>query len=479
MRTSLRGTRTTRTGISRRTRRATGAVLALTLALSAAACGGGGGSGSGGADGSGGGARDGGPPAQDRETVRLPDLKGQKLQVAAVWTGDEAKNFGKVTDEFEQRTGAEVEFVPTGDSVATFIGSKIEGGQPPDVAMLPQVGVLRQFAEKGWAKPLDPATERQLKKNYSAGWRELGSHRGPDGKQSYGVYVKAANKSLIWYNTSAYETAGVGEPKTWKEFLADARVLADSGVPPVAVGGADGWVLTDWFENIYLSQAGPEKYDRLARHEIKWTDPSVRKALETLAELFGRKELLAGGNQGALRTEFPKSVTQVFAQAQAPEAASVFEGDFVGVNIAHDTEARIGEDAKAYPFPRVGAKPPVVTGGDAAVALKDTEAAHALLTFLASTDAAAIWAAEGGFVSPNKELDPAVYPNEVQRGIAEALTGAGDDFRFDMSDQAPAAFGGTKGEGEWKALQDFLKNPDDVGGAQRSLEQAALKAYDR
>ena len=33
-----------------------------------------------------------------------------------------------------------------------------------------------------------------------------------------------------------------------------------------------------------------------------------------------------------------------------------------------------------------------------------------------------------------------------------------------MSDQAPQSFGGTPGKGEWKDLQDFLKNPKDVAG---------------
>ena len=36
-----------------------------------------------------------------------------------------------------------------------------------------------------------------------------------------------------------------------------------SGVPPYSIGGADGWTLTDLFENIYLRQAGPDKYDQL------------------------------------------------------------------------------------------------------------------------------------------------------------------------------------------------------------------------
>ena len=48
-----------------------------------------------------------------------------------------------------------------------------------------------------------------------------------------------------------------------------------------------------------------------------------------------------------------------------------------------------------------------------------------------------------------------------------------------MSDQAPQAFGGTPGKGEWKDLQDFLKNPKDVAGTQQKLEADAAKAYER
>jgi alpha-glucoside transport system substrate-binding protein len=445
---------------SRTTRAATAVVAALALSLTAA-CGGG---------------EDGGKDTgsdSDKASVELPKLDGEKIQVAAVWTGPEQENFQKVLDEFEKRTGAEVEFVPTGDNVATYLGSKIEGGAPPDVAMLPQVGVLEEFAANGWLKKLGDDAQKELGKNFSPGWQDLGSHEGTQ----YGVYFKAANKSLMWYNTAAFEMAGVGEAKTWDEFIKNARTLSDAGVEPVSVGGADGWTLTDWFENIYLSQAGPDKYDQLADHEIKWTDPSVKKALESLGELFGEETLLAGGTNGAIQASFPQSVITTFSDVEAPKAAMVFEADFVGVNIKNDTDAKIGQDAKVFPFPAVGQESPVVTGGDAAVALKDSKAAQAMLTFLASTDAAELMAEQGGFVSPNKEMDMGSYPDAVQREIAKALLAAGDDFRFDMSDQAPAAFGGTKGEGEWKALQDFLQKPDDVAGAQQALEAAAAKAY--
>ncbi|TJZ56072.1 carbohydrate ABC transporter substrate-binding protein [Streptomyces piniterrae] len=453
-----------RTRHDRSVARATACLAAAAAcALALAGCGSGGTK----DDGSGGGR--GGSTAP---TVKLPKLDGQRLQVTAVWTGAERENFGKVLDEFERRTGAKVDFVPSGDDMAGFVGSKIAGGGPPDVAMLQQVGVLNEFAKKGWLKPLGATAKAQLARNYTKGWRDLGAHEGTP----YGVYFKASNKSLVWYNAKAFDDAGVREPKSWRDFLKVAQTVSESGVEPVSVGGSDGWTLTDWFENVYLSQAGPEKYDQLARHEIKWTDPTVKRALTTLGQLFGRKDLLVGGNSGALQTDFPTSVTQAFSGGDAPKGAMVSSADFAAANIAQ-TKAVVGTDAKVFAFPAVGAESPVVTGGDVAVALKDGRAAQALLTFLASTDAAKIWAQAGGFISPNKELDQAAYADDVMRKIAKALVAAGDDFRFDMSDQAPAGFGGKPGQGEWKDLQDFLKKPADVAGVQAQLEKDAAKSF--
>ncbi|MBA8978039.1 alpha-glucoside transport system substrate-binding protein [Streptomyces aureorectus] len=442
--------------------RAAAALAAGALALSLTACGGG----DDGDDDKGGGT------GGTENTVTLPELDGASLEVAAVWTGAEQANFKKVLAEFEKRTGAKVTFVPAQDPIINFLGSKIAGGAPPDVAMLPQPGAVRQAVEKNWAKPLGAKARAELAENYSPGWQDIGT---VDGKQ-YGVYYKAANKSLIWYNAQVFENAGASEPKTWDELLTAAQTVYDSGVTPFSVGGAEGWTLTDWFENVYLSQAGPEKYDQLARHEIKWTDPSVTEALATLAEIWGKKDYVAGGASGALQTDFPASVTQTFTGGDQPKAGMVYEGDFVQVNIG-ETEAEVGTDAKVFPFPAVGDAPPVVSGGDAAVILEDSEAAQALVTFLASPDAARIHAGLGGYLSPNRNVPASAYPNDVQRKMAKALVDAGDDFRFDMSDQAPQAFGGTPGKGEWKALQDFLKNPRDIAGTQARLEADAAAAY--
>ncbi|MDO0914506.1 ABC transporter substrate-binding protein [Streptomyces sp. DT2A-34] len=447
-----------------RAARTAAAVAAGALALSLTACGG--------DDNDSSGNEQGGTGQETAGTVTLPKLNGESLEVAAVWTGAEQDNFKKVLAEFEKRTGAKVTFVPAQDPIINFLGSKVAGGQPPDIAMLPQPGAIKQAVDKKWAKPLGADAVKELQENYSQGWQDIGK---VDNKH-YGVYYKAANKSLIWYNNAVFENAGATEPKTWDELLTTAQTVYDSGVTPFSVGGAEGWTLTDWFENIYLSQAGPEKYDQLAKHEIKWTDASVKNALTTLAQVWGKKDYVAGGATGALQTDFPASVTQTFTGGDQPKAAMVYEGDFAQVNITQ-AKAEVGTDAKVFPFPAVGDTAPVVSGGDAAVILQDSKAAQALATFLASPDAATIQAKLGGYLSPNRNVDNSAYPNDVQRKIAKALIDSGDDFRFDMSDQAPQAFGGTPGKGEWKALQDFLKNPSDIAGTQRKLEADAAAAY--
>src|SRR5699024_10316502 len=181
---------------------------------------------------------------------------------------------------------------------------------------------------------------------------------------------------------------------------------------------------------------GAAVYDRLTDHARRWSGPSVEEALNSLAEIWGTDGFVA---EGALQNDFPTSVTTVFSSG---EAAMVYEGDFVAGVISGETDAVVGEDANFFPFPAVGDAPAVVGGGDVAVAFTDTEATMALMSYLASPEAAEIWVAEGGFTSPNKAVDTSLYPDDISRGIAEGLIAAGDAFRFDMSDQMPSEFGG-------------------------------------
>ncbi|GAA0930587.1 ABC transporter substrate-binding protein [Pseudonocardia zijingensis] len=404
----------------------------------------------------------------DLAAARSGPLTGQTIEVLAVWSDEEQAAFERVLDVFEERTGATVTYVSGGDEVPTVLATRLAGGSPPDVAGVAQPALVRTLARAGSLVPLDPATEAAIDAGFAPVWKELGTVDGT----LYGFVFKAANKSTIWYDVRQLGP-GFVPPRTWDEFEETLRKLSDTGRTPLSVGGADGWTLTDWFENVYLQTAGGPMYDRLARHEIPWTDPSVRTALQTLARVF-RPEHLPGGIDSALQTEFAESVVDVFGED--PRASIVFEADFVAGVIAESTSATVGVDARVFPFPRIGPASSVVSGGDTLVALTDEPGTQALVQFLASSEAASIWAAQGGFVSPNREVRLEQYPDDSTRQIAEELVGA-DNLRFDMSDLMPSALGATRGDGFWRAMQDHLADPAQIDRILAELEAEATAAY--
>ncbi|HXV57982.1 MAG TPA: ABC transporter substrate-binding protein [Gaiellaceae bacterium] len=393
------------------------------------------------------------------------------VSVMAVWTGPEQEAFQAVLDGFtEANPDVTVNYTSAGDQLPTQLSTAVEGGNPPDIAVLPQPGLMRDFAEQGALQPIDFA-QGDIEENFGESVIELGTVDGT----LYGFLFKAANKSLVWYNVQAFSDAGVEPAEDWDTFIENGATLSASGVPAYSIGGADGWTLTDLFENIYLRTAGPDMYDQLAAHEIPWTDQSVKDALAEMAKIVGDAQNIAGGTQGALQTDFPTSVTQVFADP--PAAAQVLEGDFVAGVITDSTDAEPGEGFDVFPFPAVGDSGSVVVGGgDTVVMFEDSPAAQALVQYLTTPEAAQIWAERGGFASLNRNLDPSVYPDEITQTTAGAL-GEAEAFRFDLSDLQPAEFGGTVGQGLFKLFQDFLANPDDIDGITQQMEDAASQAF--
>jgi alpha-glucoside transport system substrate-binding protein len=391
------------------------------------------------------------------------------LAWVGIWSGAEQKHFQAVLDAFQKKfPGVKVKYTSAGDNVPTVLSTAVAGGNPPDLASIGQPGLVKQFAQRKAIKPID-FVKPTMTKNYTPSWITLGTVSG----HLYGMVFKGANKSTVWYSVPAFKNAGVKPAKTWTQLLADAKTLRASGTPAYSIDGGDGWPLTDMFENVYIRTAGAAKYDQLSTHAIKWTDPSVKTALKTMAQIYGDTGNIVGGTTGALQALLADSVNNVFSTP--PKAAMTFEGDFVPT--AATVKAKPITGYNVFPFPSInGSAPAVVGGGDTVAMFKDTPAARALISYLATPEAATIWAKLGGFSSPNKGVPASAYPDALTRTTATGLAQA-KIFRFDMSDLAPAAFGGTAGQGEWKILQDFLKSPKNIDGTASALEKAAAAAY--
>jgi maltose-binding protein MalE len=390
-----------------------------------------------------------------------------------IWTGSEATAFGDVIKAFNKvYPKVHVNYHSLGNNLPTVLATAITGGHPPDMADIAQPGYVKQLVQQGHLKPISYANSA-IASNFGASWRQLGTFSG----KMYALPFKASNKSLLWYNVPAFKAAGVTAPKTWAQLIKDANTLKASGTPAFSVGGADGWTLTDLFENIYLRTYGVAKYDALAAHKIKWTDPSVKKALTYMGQIVGNSANLAGGSSGALQYNFNDSVTNAFASP--PKAAIVLEGDFVAGVILSSTKAKANSGFNVAPFPSItpGADAGAVEiSGDLFVTFRDNPAIEAFVKFLATAKAAEAWAKHGGFATGNHNLSPSALPNAIDRSNQKAV-GSAKAVVFDMSDEQPASFGATTGQGEWGIFQTFLRNPKNVSGIQSQLEKAASAAY--
>ncbi len=418
-----------------------------------------------------------GAPEQVVVTATAAAPEVVPVTVMANWGGDEEAGFREVLDAFTAQTG--IPYVYEGTrNLGVVVRSRIAGGNPPDVAMIPRPGEVAEFARQGAAVPLDGVRGDEilppdlLAENYSQAWVDLGTVDG----LFFGLTVKANSKSTFWYKPASFDALGVQPPETWEDLTAIADAYLANGQTPYSIGALDGWTLTDWFENIYVRVAGPDMYRKLfVTHEVEWTDPTVVEAMQRLREIVDPPTKLAGGVEGSLSTGFIDAFNVVLRDD--PGAEMYYEGGFMSSFGEQNFPNLVcGEDYAFFPFPAINPElgKPVVGGGDLAVVFRDRPEVREFVRFLASPEANTIWASaeKGAVISPNKNVSLDVYP--PCKALEAAQVTQAESFVFDGSDLAPSAVGG---DAMFSGLQDFVQNPGDIDRILAFLEEVADRSY--
>ena len=398
---------------------------------------------------------------------------GGTVTVLGVWGGSELESFLAMVKPFEDASGVKVEFEGTRDLNAVLT-TRIQGGNPPDVAGLPGPGQMAEFARAGNLVALDDVLDMSaMGEQYAKSWIDLGM---VDGKV-YGVFVKAALKGLIWYNPKAFEAAGYQVPATWDELIALTDRIAAAGKTPWCIGlesgAASGWPATDWIEDIILRTAGPDAYDQWYRGELAWTDPAVKKGWELFGKVAATPKYAYGGRQGVLATNFGESPFPLFTDPPGCylHHQATFIQDFIQKQYPNLQPV---DDFNFFGFPPIDPNVPaaVEVAGDLFGMFRDTPQARALMKYLTTPEAQAIWVKRGGALSPNRNVSLDDYPDPLSRRAAEIMTSA-EVARFDASDLMPEAVNSAF----WKGTLDYVQNPRRLDAILRNLERIAREAY--
>ncbi|MFA5571070.1 MAG: ABC transporter substrate-binding protein [Sphaerochaetaceae bacterium] len=378
--------------------------------------------------------------------------KDQKtVHVFGAFVDEEAHRFEEAIKPFEQRTGIKVVYEGSKD-FETLISVRVEGGNAPDIAGLPQPGLMATFASQGKLVPMWASLEHLVDTNYAPVWKDLGSYNG----QAFGVFHRVNAKSFVWYPKKAWEREGYQVPKTWNEMLSLMDRMVANGHTPWAIGieagGATGWVGTDWIEDIMLRTAGPDVYDKWVSNELPFNAPEVQHAFDILAEIWLNPKYVYGGKNTILTSSFGDSQRPMFDTP--PKAWMHRQGNFITGFFPDRIQDNLEEEVGVFALPAIDPSfgIPVLGGGDQFVVFNDRPEVREFMEFLATWDSGKIWAAEGGALFPYLDQDLNAYPNAIERSLAEALVDA-QVFRFDASDLMPAQVGAGS---FWTGIVDWV-----------------------
>jgi alpha-glucoside transport system substrate-binding protein len=344
---------------------------------------------------------------------------GDVVRIAVSWSATELTAFQRVLGPRAE----ECELVPLGDDIDAALGANLTGR--PDLVALPQPKLVRGNLDR-----LAPLPRDAWNQGYDQFWsRQLRS----EDDQHYAVPFKVGHASVVWYRRRLFAEHGLEPPRTWTDWLdLNEQIAERAGVAPLALGGADGWLLARFFENVLLRHFDRAYTAIVAGERGVWGGEDVRAAFGMVARMWAAPGAVAGGAERAMVAQFPEAVLEVFryhraAMVPAPDFAESVIRAF-GV---------LDDDVGTFTFPAAaGLDRRLVVSGDLLVLTEPASAAaRSMIGHLSTPDAPVPWIREtGGFITANPKTDLSNY-SPILRDLALELRTR--ELHFGLSDSVP------------------------------------------
>lgn len=353
------------------------------------------------------------------------------------------------------------------ENINQLIMTKIQANDVPDIALIPQPGVVGDIVKRGKATALDDVVDlTSLKSSMTPGTLEAGTVNG----KLYGLLVSMNVKSLVFYPKKAWEAKGYAAPKSIDELNALTEKVKADGVTPWCMGigsdAATGWPATDWFEDLVMRYGGVQGYNDWVSHKVKFDSPVVRQAAAEFEKIAFTEGNVLGGRKSIASTGFGVAGTPMFAAK--PGCMMMKQGSFITTFFPKNIQADLDNQVGLFGFPpaTAGGDNPVLGGGDLAVLLKNTPSARNVMKLLSDKDMGTNAAKSSTYLSPHKDFPLTNYPGKLTQEVAKVAYGS-TSFLFDGSDQMPGAVGaGTF----WKDMTSWISGQETLDTALKNID---------
>ena len=396
--------------------------------------------------------------------------KGKTVTMFGSILPPESDSLNKSWAQFESCTGIKISYEGSND-FESQLPVRVQGGTAPDLAIVPQPGLLQQMVALGAVKAPPAGVVANEDKYWNAAWKSYATVNGT----FYGAPQSANLKSLVWYSPTAFAKAGYTVPTTWDQLSALSDKIAATGTKPwcggIGSGTATGWPATDWLEETVLGEDGGQVYDDWVSHKITFEDPKIEAAMQDVANWMQNPKWVNGG-YGDVKT----IATTTFQDAGLPilkgqcwflQQASFYEAQWPKGTTVSPT----GQVWAFYLPGRNSAIPtPVEGGGEFTVAFANDPATQAVQTYLSSPQ----WAdsrikVAPGWVSANSGVDQSLYTDGIDKLSAQYLTNPNATFRFDASDLMPSAVGSGA---EWTQMTAWFGTGASIASVAKAIDAA-------
>ena len=374
-------------------------------------------------------------------SARDPDE--QTIVVLGPFLDSSADAFSDSMAAFTARTGIRIDYVGSSD-LRNDINTALSTGGAPDVAVIPQPGFIAELAERtNGVLPLPDDVAESVAANYNEEAQGIGEIDGT----LFGVVYKISPKSLVWYAPAFFEANDLEIPESLDD-LVDLVAGLEEEVSPwcftMYAFAATGWIVTDWIEDLLLRQAGPEAYDDWVAGDLDFDSAEVRLAMETFDGLVIAGDRAYGGAARYLRNVVQDAQRPMFDDPLncALHRQAGFAENWLPSGVAPGADG----DTDVFLMPPVDVtdETRLLVGGDTAVMFNDSPEIREFMSYLATPESGAVWAAGGGYTGAHSTVADAeaYYPDPFDRRLAGLVAGA-DVLRFDGSDMMPDSFAGT------------------------------------
>ena len=390
------------------------------------------------------------------------------VRIYAPYRGAEADLFMAGLDDWADTQGIDVRYTGSADFVSDLNYQVREILSPPDIALVPQSGLVRELFEEGHVLAVPDNAAKDIEENYDDAALDLGRFDGT----LVGFPYRANVKSLVWYRPDIVEELGLTVPETMAQLEALAEAVEALGLAPWCLGieaqQATGWPATDWVEDLIIRRAGPEVYDDWVSGVVPFSDERIADSFDTFRSLVLQPGRVSGGISEVLSTSTQASDDPLFTD---PVGCLLFkQASFAYGWMPPGLELGPEGDIDFFVLPGMepDVAPPIVIGADLAVAFSDRPEVAAVLTRLATPEAGQAWAEGGSYVSPRTSVDPDSYYGPVDRAVVDVMLST-DTLVFDGSDAMPAGVGAAL---FWNQITAWVSGQISYGELAETLDEA-------